>query len=326
MIFLINLPPPLHGMSLINKKIYAEAQKYLKKIVVINSSPTVEHASISKLKKVYNYLLIIFKYVNVLNSTDIKDSLYRPINGGKGQVFDIVFLALAKIYRRKMFIHHHSYNYLNKKSILFTILNKVCGDDSVHIVLSEDMKEKLSRIYNIDFSRIRVLSNCAFIDNPNQGIQSVDEENQIINIGYLSNVTVNKGIDVFINICEELISRNLKICPKIAGPLNDSKSQKIIDDFCAKYEYVKYFGPVYGEDKTRFLNDLDVFIFPSRYYNEAEPLVVYEAAASGNYVIGSEVGSMKEAIQKVHGFSYPLNMNSNERELHIFIEKTVEHL
>ncbi|MCG3024525.1 glycosyltransferase, partial [Escherichia coli] len=76
---------------------------------------------------------------------------------------------------------------------------------------------------------------------------------------------------------------------------------------------VKYFGPVYGEDKTRFLNDLDVFIFPSRYYNEAEPLVVYEAAASGNYVIGSEVGSMKEAIQKVHGFSYPLNMNSNER-------------
>ncbi|MDF7031474.1 hypothetical protein NLR18_23940, partial [Escherichia coli] len=78
MIFLINLPPPLHGMSLINKKIYAEAQKYLKKIVVINSSPTVEHASISKLKKVYNYLLIIFKYVNVLNSTDIKDSLYRP--------------------------------------------------------------------------------------------------------------------------------------------------------------------------------------------------------------------------------------------------------
>lgn len=31
MIFLINLPPPLHGMSLINKKIYAEAQKYLKK-------------------------------------------------------------------------------------------------------------------------------------------------------------------------------------------------------------------------------------------------------------------------------------------------------
>ncbi|WP_264977299.1 hypothetical protein, partial [Klebsiella quasipneumoniae] len=66
MIFLINLPPPLHGMSLINKKIYAKAQKYLKKIVVINSSPTVEHANISKLKKVYKYLLIIFKYVNVL--------------------------------------------------------------------------------------------------------------------------------------------------------------------------------------------------------------------------------------------------------------------
>ncbi|EPY4498287.1 glycosyltransferase family 4 protein [Klebsiella quasipneumoniae] len=326
MIFLINLPPPVHGMSLINKKMTANALEHLKNTVVVNSSPTAEQSNISKLKKIYNYLLIIVKFGNVLKSTNIKDSLYRPINGGKGQFFDMVFLMLAKIYRRKIFIHHHSYNYLNKKSFLFTLVNKICSVNSIHIVLSEDMKVRLSQIYDIELSRIRVLSNCAFIDDPKLEHQRINKVTRILNIGYLSNVTVDKGIDVFINICEEILARGIKINPQIAGPINDKKSKKIIDDFCIKYPFVNYVGPVYGEDKTRFLNDLDVFIFPSRYYNEAEPLVIYEAAASGNYVIGSEVGSMKEAIKKIAGFSYPLNMDSDVSQLQEFIETTVKHL
>ena len=44
-----------------------------------------------------------------------------------------------------------------------------------------------------------------------------------------------------------------------------------------QYEFgdvMEYRGPVYGEDKRSFFMDIDVFLFPTIYENEAQPLVM----------------------------------------------------
>ena len=44
---------------------------------------------------------------------------------------------------------------------------------------------------------------------------------------------------------------------------------------------VFYDGPVYDRRKESFYDSIDVLVFPSRYANEAEPVVVIEALGAG---------------------------------------------
>ncbi len=55
-------------------------------------------------------------------------------------------------------------------------------------------------------------------------------------------------------------------------------------------------GALSGADKDRFFEDIDVFLFPTRYVNEAEPLVVIEALAAGVPVVAFGRGCIPHMI------------------------------
>ncbi len=55
-------------------------------------------------------------------------------------------------------------------------------------------------------------------------------------------------------------------------------------------------GPLYGAQKEQFYRQLDVFLFPTNYANEAEPLVIYEAMRQGVHVIACDRGSIAEML------------------------------
>lgn len=325
MIFLLNLPPPVHGMSFINKQILTMADSVIEDLYVINTTPSETLGSANFFRKLKRYFTMFFNFWKVLHKTRINECIYRPINGGKGQLIDILFILLMRSYRRKIYLHHHSYNYINSKSYLFSLLNLLVGKDTTHIVLSRHMQNGLMAMYGIKEQQFRVLSNCAFIEEQSFKYESV-QEHSLIKIGYLSNVTVTKGIDVFLEICERLINSGLNIQAIIAGPYNDKDSELLVSGFCQKNKNAIYTGPIYGQQKEDFFKEIDVFVFPSKYKNEAEPLVIYEAASFGSYVVGSEVGTMKEAIKKMAGISFPLKVDSNENEINCYIENVVNHL
>ncbi|HAT1613334.1 TPA: glycosyltransferase family 4 protein, partial [Raoultella planticola] len=103
-------------------------------------------------------------------------------------------------------------------------------------------------MYGIKEQQFRVLSNCAFIEEQSFEYETVQEES-LIKIGYLSNVTVTKGIDVFLEICERLINSGLNIQAIIAGPYNDKDSEVLVSSFCKKNKKATYIGPIYGQQK-----------------------------------------------------------------------------
>jgi len=67
---------------------------------------------------------------------------------------------------------------------------------------------------------------------------------------------------------------------------------------------VEYVGPLYGEHKERFYRQLDVFLFPTNYANEAEPLVIYEAMRQGVHVIACDRGSIAEMLRDGAGLAF----------------------
>ncbi|MFA3791371.1 glycosyltransferase family 4 protein [Aliiglaciecola sp. SL4] len=311
MIFLVDLPKPVHGMSNVNLAMLNYAKKQNLAPKVINTVPSyAAHIFPSRGWKVVKSLHTIYCLIElfIILTFSKKRSIYRAINGGAGKYFDILYLKLGKLFNCKFYIHHHSFNYLNDFDESFEKLNKLIGKDARHFVLGQKMADLLSKLYNISPNQISIVSNLTFFQK--ESIQNKQlEANKRLVIGHLANLCAEKGIKEFINICEELTHRNVDFIAKIAGPFADELSQVIVNSACEKYNNISYLGPLYEESKVKFYQSLDCFIFPSHYKNEAEPLVLYEAAASGAFIMGSERGCMRDSISKLQGYSCSENEN-----------------
>ncbi|GAA5525042.1 hypothetical protein Maes01_01602 [Microbulbifer aestuariivivens] len=226
-------------------------------------------------------------------------AVYRPINGGYGQIYDVIYLFTCRILKSNIFIHHHSFNYLNSYSRLFRLLLVAAGGRVTHVVLGEKMKADLCTRYSLNPANIIIVSNLAFFDNANSFEHWAGKS---LVLGHLANLSVEKGVDDFISVCRALSDAGISFKGVIAGPISDAGSSSLIEAACLEMRQVEYIGPVYGDAKVEFFRSLDIFVFLSKYKNEAEPLVLYEAAEHGVFLIGTERGCMAPVIKSLHGF------------------------
>ena len=305
MIFLGDIPPPLHGMSAINKQMLDRLRK-VSPVTFINSSPSFlaryYHSRLWLLIKIAFFFPVTLRLVWAL-TVKRERVLYRSLNGGSGQVFDFFWVGFARLLGAQIFLHHHAALYLTCPSKLFALVCKAAGANTRHIVLGEAMRLALEENYNIPDERISVLSNAAFFANSN-AIETPEARTHALKIGYLANISFSKGIDVVLKTLTQLKQLGVPFEAVIAGPCHDPELKKQLDQACFELPELKYLGGLYGDDKTRFFSDLDCFIYPSR--NEAEPLVIYEAAVEGAYILSSEAGCMKSSTQRLEGWSMPL--------------------
>lgn len=308
MIFLLDLPEPIHGLSNVNLAM-------VKYFIQSNCSPKVINTAPSRFSRFFNTRFwVIFKISHsfyslfkffLLSLSNSRGVVYRPINGGYGQLYDIAYIIIARIFANRLFIHHHSFNYINRPSSLFKFVNKLAGKCTTHIVLGGKMKYGLCSIYNIDPESVRVLSNLSFsISSETNNPEEPNGHKDKLVLGYLANLCLEKGIDTFVSICEILNARGVPYQAIIAGPFSDDSSKILVEDICKKNSNVTYVGPVYGRDKYMFYQQLDCFVFPSRYENEAEPLVLYEAGEFGAHLVGTRRGCMEGVISDLGGDSF----------------------
>lgn len=309
-ILLMDMPPPIHGMSNVNKAVLRAAIDNACEVSVINTVPSYASALFgTKLWFLVKVIHTFVCWIRLLFKLSISSSqvVYRSINGGKGQIYDLVYIGLCRIFGKHIYIHHHSFNYLNTKSPLFQILNVIAGHEAKHVVLGAKMGDLLDSLYGVSPDRIIIVSNVAFFENNNACVTAGTNDHVEcgIVIGHLANLCIEKGIGEFIDICRELTIKDIKFTARIAGPFVDVESEKLVLEVCQELSSVTYLGALYGTSKDLFFESLDAFIFISKYKNEAEPLVLYEAAQYGALLIGSEQGCMKEVISSLSGCSVP---------------------
>lgn len=293
MIFLGDLPKPLHGMSAMNQ----QYRDYFNPEYVINTAPSFAYKLFDGfLWKILKIALVIpVSFLILFARLKGERVCYRSLNGGIGQVYDLLYLLLLRALSFKIFLHHHSFNYLSKYSLLFRVNLSVLGEGATHIVLGQRMKDQLIEIYGVSPSKIMVVSNSVFFEP-----QSAQRLNNTPVLGYMANLTLEKGVAIFLDACKELIDRGVDFQAKIAGPIAGPGVQEVISEF-VDLGVCEYVGPVYGECKDSFLSDLDIFAFPSQYKNEAEPLVLYEAAQYGALVVVTDVGCLADVSRTLGG-------------------------
>lgn len=275
------LPPPVNGFSEITRMMLDKLDDD-SKVVVFDMSARVG---------LHRFVFQIVRFI-VLALRLKPASLYLAFSGGRRQWFDGVFLLIANVLRIKSLVHHHSFAYLTEKQWSTALISDF-NIKASHIALCEGMSGMLGEQYGIGQSQRRVISNVIFLDAGKQDF-SPSPPSKHLRIGFLSNITREKGIFEFFSIVKAAVEMNIAIEARVAGPV----AQDILAEFneLIKSEYVRYVGPVYGADKDIFFGSIDVLVFPTLYVNEAEPVTIWEAYAKGIPVISFDRGCISEII------------------------------
>jgi glycosyltransferase involved in cell wall biosynthesis len=272
-------PPPLHGMSLINlfiKNLIANKVPYY---VVDYSPKTLSRGIHIGLYKLF-FIPRHFFYLYWLLITRRIGSIYIGLSAGKGQIYDLIFIGLGRLFQRNLYIHHHSYSYINKPTNISKLLFLVAGNKTIHIASTETMRLDLIKRYKVIYvetiSGIFALERCVISHKSRTMIQVV---------GYLSNISFEKGICEFLETAELAMTETPNVKFLLAGPYQDSKIKNYVDQHLKYLNNVEFIGSLMDDTKHSFFESIDLLLFPTKNQDESEGLVIYEAMSMGVPVI-----------------------------------------
>jgi glycosyltransferase involved in cell wall biosynthesis len=295
----VHLPPPLHGVSVVSRAMVDWIAR-LRPVQVINLSyggfsPSFANAAA--------YLRPQAAVLGALLSLRVRrrQSCYVSLSGGLRQAFDLLVAALAKARGLRMIVHHHSRAYVTKRSMMTAAFCRLLRPDDVMIFLGEDHRDGFAQLY-APLTQCLVISNAAVVPMHRRCERACAPS--MLRIGFLANLELAKGIDVFFAVVRALTDQGLAVRAVVAGPFRDEACRPLVTRAIDE-GFAEYLGPVDGPEKQAFFEAIDIFVFPSRYRDETEPMVVLEAMAQGVPVVASAVGCLRAMLPK--GFALTLS-------------------
>ncbi|MDQ8188171.1 glycosyltransferase [Pelagicoccus sp. SDUM812002] len=105
---------------------------------------------------------------------------------------------------------------------------------------------------------------------------------------WMSRIEKGKGFLVALDIYRQLCASDPEWSFCVIGPKGDVDTSQL--------EGLDYRGPLYEDAKFEALSGGGIFIFPSQYRNETQPLVVAEAMSKGLPVVISDVNEIDHMI------------------------------
>ena len=288
-------PPPMHGMSVVNEAVYGQLERMDIPLLGINiAAPSLDRSISTRLARLPDVFRGMLRFgIRARHG----ETLYMSVSGGFGQLYEVLFLLLARLHGMRIFLHHHSYAYLDQRKALSRVLVSVAGSGATHIALSVGMAAKLEPTYP-QAKRVVVISNAVMLWE--EAGSSVTHHHALAKIGFLGNISAEKGVFEFLGVAEKMEAIDKSVQAVLAGPFQDSEIERLVRERLTRLRSVKYVGPKYGQNKAAFFREIDVLLFPTR-LNEAEPLTIHEAMMHGVPVIAYGRGAIGEIVSSVSG-------------------------
>lgn len=290
-------PPPILGMAMVNAAVCEQLKHAgVDPMIIDLAAESLDRSLPTRLRRLPKVLSGIRR---ILLSRERKAKiLYISISGGLGQGFEILILLFARLRGMRIFLHHHSFSYLDQHSRLTEFLSIVAGHSATHITLCPTMAARMRKMYTM-VKRIAVVSNSVFMFKG--AYKSFKSRSQLQTVGFFGNISKAKGIFDFLNLIQAIVEEKLTIQAKIAGPFQDVETELEVRRRLSQQSQIEYVGPKYGLEKDVFLSNIDILVFPTHYDNEAEPLTIHEAMNHGLPVIAYGRGCIPEIVDLKSG-------------------------
>ncbi len=282
-------PPPVHGFSAMTAALSAKIGKR-RDVEICDLSSAHPAAIVRHLSQTARCLRAVVHIIGFR----IRGGRHFSIgaNAGWGMLYTLILVAVAKAAGLRMFLHHHSYAYINQRSVIMALLNLVGGKRLQHVFLAQVMEHAFFDRYP-QKSTALLLSNAIFVP---PGQPRAMRFGAPIRVGLLSNLGAEKGLYDFIETARRVKAGPLQVEMVLAGPAPRPQDAKAIRAAVAE-GLLQACGPLYGADKDDFFQSLDLFLFPTRYVNEAQPTVIYEALAAGVPVLAFARGAIADQVR-----------------------------
>lgn len=292
-------PKPIHGCSLANEVLARglEKRNILFQIIDMSTDFSEEIGTFS-----FKKVLHAFKnYLSILKVFKSDVVYLTPGQSFFGVLKYAPFIIMSRLLGKKIIFHVHG-NHLwrefdelsqFKKKIMFFLISS----SSRGIVLSNSLFKNLTPFLAIE--KIFPIFNFAEDYLHNEVLtKSFDE----LHIVYLSNLMAEKGVFDLLEALELLKLQGINFKARLAGAIALDANQTVLDIIRKLGDNVIYLGVVYGEQKKELLDWGNVFVFPTFYHSEGQPIALIEAMATGNAIISTRHAGIPDLLTEQNAF------------------------
>ena len=284
----IELPPPVHGMTYINKIIYDSLQGK-NDYVFYDTNFTLDVNEVSKVsfKKILKNISIMFMAWKAFFVSNPK-SVYSILSATKfGIIRDFAILIPSWLLKKRLVLHLHGFTYykIYQNSKLYKFIFDILSKNAVIIVLCENQKNQTSTVMSKDSV---VLHNCI----TKSSMLKAKVQNEILQICYISNISRQKGTLDLIKAMQN--RKDIKLV--IAGNFLSEKEEFL--ELVNQCKNISYVGFADEKVKQEIFESSDIFCLPSK-LEEGSPISIIEAMSYGLPIIASDKGCIADMIDGI---------------------------
>lgn len=298
LLYFVQLPPPIHGASLINQQVVSsKVINQLFHTTIIELQLSKKLSSLGKLSfhKIGKFLLTCGLLVKTITQKDI-EFVYMTINPTGGALYrDVVYVLLLKLFRKKIIYHLHgrgilenSYRWHIKEIYHFIFQNTHIITPSRSLSKSEFTHLHLKNTY------LHIVENGI----PKIDIPDKNKNSSTLKCLFLGTLMESKGIYILIDAFDLAQKVQPSIHLNLVGsPINDNELSKIKNYIIQKKlsEKITLYPANYSNEKYHHFVNADIFVYPT--LNDCFPLVLLEAMQAGIPIIASDVGGIADIIE-----------------------------
>lgn len=318
-LFLLHLPPPIHGSSIVGQIIKESSiinNGFESNYVNLLASKNVADSGSVNFSKIIGFALTWFKVLKLILYRYPSTCYFALSTTGKALYKDVLLIILLKIFNIKLIYHLHNKGVSeHKHKRIYRVFYNYIFKDVKVILLSKFLYPDIQAF--VPYSEVYICANgvkdeVSEFDYIKQNWQQNDlgdaqqmSVEKVVQILFLSNLIETKGVLILLEACELLMKRNIPFKCIFIGSEGDINTSQINMEIIrlGLQLHVNYLGKKYGEEKSKAFLDADIFVLPTFYPYECMPLVLLEAMSYSLPAVATFVGGIPDEIEdNITGF------------------------
>lgn len=296
-LLILHYPPPIHGASMVGKYIN-ESEKinsiFQTKYIYLGTTKSLKEQKSITLKKIGYLFNLVYKSIATVRKFRPNLIYLTLSSNGMGFYKDALLVFFLRGFNIQLIYHLHNKGVKRNQNKTFdNWLYKWVFKQGDVILLSKKLYGDIQKY--VPEERVHYCSNGI----PKTNFKEKQKHKGVVEILFLSNLIVSKGIFSLIDACRILNEKGISFHCSIIGNEGDVSKKQVNDDILNKglNSKVEYIGTKYGDEKLEFFEKADIFVFPTYYENECFPLVLLEAMQFRIPVVTTNEGAIEEIIE-----------------------------
>ena len=353
-LFFCRFPPPHTGETIASKQVV----ETLKDDIPIKEFNVIRRPRKSRLGGKFRYSELIDSFENIIEVKNyikqhsINCFYFVPSSSLLGHVRDYFLIRSIRPFVNKIIAHVHSGNF--QKIFIIPIVSKYISENvDTYIFLADYLKSTAKHViapYKSIVIPNAIDSDMHATDREVANKQSLKAKRSVLHVSFISNMYETKGYKDIALALSFLIGK-IKFKINFIGSWPDKKTRLNFEHLCKEIGIEKHVT-IHGviNDRALLKNhylETDVFVLPTYYSVEAQPLSIIEALNTGTPVISTRHASIPEyifdekngclvdkhapkqianALLKLSNYEYWLHLSKGAREsyLHFFLQEKIK--